>query len=293
MTTVTPFGPDGSVDLEAAREHAACLARAGVVRLVPAGNTGEFSSLEPFELLDLVGATREAAPEALVVAGIGGALPSALSLTRESLAAGADGVMAHHPAHTHLGRRGVEAYYRAIAEEADGKAFLYNRTHRVPDEVLVALVRERAVWGVKYAVNDLLAFHRAREQAPEGVWICGTAELWAPFFHQLGADGFTSGLANAAPALALAMESALQAGDLARALELRELARPFEELRAEEDSAKNVPAVRAAMELAGLRTGPPRPPLSALEAEDERRVATIWRSWTEAGLAGELLTSSR
>jgi len=285
VTTVTPFGADEGVDLETARKHAAFLARAGITRLVPGGNTGEASSLEPFEVVELVRVTRESAPEALVVAGVGGALPTALSLTRESLAAGADGVMVHHPAHTHLGRRGLEAYYRAIAGAADGRALLYKLTHRVPDELVVSLVRERAVWGVKYAVRDLAAFQRAREQAPEGVWICGTAELWAPFFHQLGADGFTSGLANAAPVLALAMEEALAAGDLARALELRELARPFEELRAEEDAAKNVPAVRSIVELAGFRCGPPRPPLAPLEPADEERVRQVWAAWVEQGFA--------
>jgi dihydrodipicolinate synthase/N-acetylneuraminate lyase len=69
-------------------------------------------------------------------------------------------------------------------------------------------------------------------------------------------------------------------------MELRELAREFEELRAEEEAAKNVPAVRFAMELAGFPPGPPRPPLAPLEEADERRVAAIWSAWSEAGVAG-------
>jgi 4-hydroxy-tetrahydrodipicolinate synthase len=285
-TTVTPFRGDGTVDLDAVRKHVSFLFAAGVERLVPAGNTGEFSSITADEVVDLVRATREAAPGALVYAGVGGALPAALELAAETLAAGADGILVHHPSHTHLGPAGLDTYYRRLAAAADGNVFLYKRSHRVADALVVQLAREGVVRGVKYAVNDLLAFQHAQEDAPNATWVCGTAELWAPFFHLLGADGFTSGLVNAAPRLSLALAEALRDGDLDRALELRALARDFEELRAEDDAAKNVPAVRAAMALAGFPPGPPRPPLARLEEADERRVAAAWSSWSAAGVAG-------
>jgi 4-hydroxy-tetrahydrodipicolinate synthase len=285
-TTVTPFRPDGSVDVDAVRRHVSFLVANGVERLVPGGNTGEFSSLTAAEVVAVTRATRDAAPDALVVAGVGGALPAALELTASTLAAGADGVMIHHPSHTHVGRRGLEEYYRRIAAAAGGRAFLYKRTHRLPDDLAVALAREGTVWGVKYAVNDLLGFDRACGRARDSVWLCGTAELWAPFFHLLGAAGFTSGLVNAAPRLSAALQAALDEGDLGRAMELRGLAREFEELRAEDDAAKNVPAVRSAMALAGFPTGTPRPPLAPLEDADERRIAAVWAQWGTHGVAG-------
>jgi 4-hydroxy-tetrahydrodipicolinate synthase len=284
-TTVTPFRPDGQVDVDAVRAHTSFLVGRGVERLVPGGNTGEFSSLTPEEVVAVTAATREAASGAVVVTGVGGPLPTALELTAEAFAAGVDGVMVHHPTHTHVVERGLEEYYRRIAAAADGCVLAYKRTHRVPDALLVALARGGVIQGVKYAVNDLPAFQRAREAAPEVEWICGTAELWAPFFHLLGARGYTSGLVNAAPELAVSMEAALREGDIARAMELRELARAFEELRAEDDAAKNVPAVRSATTLAGFATGPPRPPLAPLEEADERRVAAIWDAWTAHGVA--------
>lgn len=285
-TTVTPFATDGGVDAEAVRRHVSFLAANGVERLVPAGNTGEFSSLTAEEVVAVTRATREAAPDALVFAGVGGPLADALALTAAVLDVGADGLLVHHPAHTHVGRRGLEEYYRRIAAAADGNAFLYKRSHRVPDELVVALAQDGSVLGVKYAVNDLQAFERSQAAAPGALWICGTAELWAPFFHLLGAHGFTSGLVNAAPALSVAMEAALREDDVVRALELRALVRDFEQLRAEDDAATNVPAVRAAMALAGFPAGDPRPPLAPLEEKDKRRVAAVWAAWTEAGAAG-------
>ena len=284
-TTVTPFRPDGTVDAEAVRAHVSFLTTSGVERLVPGGNTGEFSSLTREEVITVTRATREAAPDAVVVTGVGGALPSALELTGEALAAGADGVMVHHPAHTHVSERGLEEYYRQIAVAADGRVLAYKRTHRLSDALVIALARDGVVQGVKYAVNDLRAFQRGQEAASSVAWICGTAELWAPFFHQLGADGYTSGLVNAAPKLAVSMDAALREGDMGRAMELRELAREFEELRAEGESAKNVPAVRSAMTLAGFAPGPPRPPLAPLDEADERRVVAIWSAWSAHGVA--------
>jgi 4-hydroxy-tetrahydrodipicolinate synthase len=92
---------------------------------------------------------------------------------------------------------------------------------------------------------------------------------------------------NAVPGLSVAMEAALREDEIVNALELRALARDFEQLRAEDDSAKNVPAVRAAMARAGFPSGDPRPPLAPLEEEDDRRIAAVWAAWTEAGVVGE------
>jgi 4-hydroxy-tetrahydrodipicolinate synthase len=286
VNNVSFFDRKGHLDRQAVGEHAAFLAAAGVVRIVPAGNTGEFASLDTTESLALLRATRDAVPEGVVVLGVGGALPVVNAVTREALANGADGVMLHEPSHTHISRTGLERYFREIGNAAEGRVLLYKRHHdRLPDDIAVELVREGLAWGVKYGVNDLVAFQRARESAPEGLWICGTAEMWAPLFHPLGANGFTSGLANAAPGLALAMESAFRTNDLNSLFELRSLVRPFEELRAEDDAAKNVPAVRTALEFAGFQSGHPRLPLTPLEPADVRRVSEIWDTWTAAGFA--------
>jgi 4-hydroxy-tetrahydrodipicolinate synthase len=284
VTLVTPFGDDGAIDLDRFAEQVRGLADADIDHLVPAGNTGEYSSLTPSEIVELVSVTREAAPDTVVVAGVGGDLHGARELTARCLAAGADGVMVHHPSHTFVSASGLEAYYRELLAEADGRALLYKRGHVVPDALLARLLDGGAAWGVKYAVNDLVAFDRARRSAPDGLWLCGTAELWAPFFALLGARGFTSGLACVAPRLPLAMDAALRVGDYADAMRLRELAAPFEALRAEDGASKNVPAVRAALTLSGLDVGPPRPPLAALEAGDVERVAAVLGDWREAGL---------
>ena len=100
------------------------------------------------------------------------------------------------------------------------------------------------------------------------VWICGTAERWAPFFFQAGAEGFSSGMGNFIPGKSLAMRDALKAKNYDRAMEIREIFVAFEELRARHQAANNVPAVKYAMDQATLYGGPVRPPISDLTPED-------------------------
>ncbi len=289
VTLTTPFTADGDLSRSVLAEQVRFLRAHGCRRLIPGGNTGEYFSLTPHEVLACVETTRAAAPDALVLAGVGGELGSASELAREVISAGADGIMIHHPVQPFVGWQGLRDYYRSLLERADGKAILYKRSHAVPDDLLTDLLRDGEAWGVKYAVNDLAAFAAAVAEVPEAAWICGTAELWAPFFALAGACGFTSGLANAAPRITAMMEAALQTADFALAMEIRELARPFEELRAENAAAKNVPAVRAAARLAGFEVGDPRPPISALGEHDLSRVRQIWHRWEESGIIPDRL----
>jgi 4-hydroxy-tetrahydrodipicolinate synthase len=285
LTNVTPYQADGSIDYALYREHVSWLAAAGVERHVPAGNTGEYSSLSVQEVLDLTEATREAAPDIFVLTGVGGAIGPTIELATEALARGADAVMLHHPTHTHVSSDGLGDYCRRIAEATEGRTILYKRDNRLGDELILELLREEAALGVKYAVNDLIAFKQAQAALPGATWLCGTAELWAPFFHLLGAVGFTSGLANAAPAAGLAMEQALASDDIVAAMDVREHVRDIEELRQGDSFAYNVPTVRSLMALAGFDIGPARPPLGGLDAAGAKRVERAWQAWAVAGLA--------
>src|ERR1700692_3682350 len=89
VTTVAPYTSSGDLDTEAVALHVAAMYRAGVQRFVPGGNTGEYFSLEPSELLAQVTATREGAPEAIVFCGVGGALSTAVTLAKHAVAEGA------------------------------------------------------------------------------------------------------------------------------------------------------------------------------------------------------------
>ncbi len=275
--SVTPFS-NGGVDLEGVASNARFLAAAGVRVIVCGGNTGEFYALSPAELRAIVEATVAAVPpETLVIGGTGYRPEVAIELAAEAVAAGAGAVMLHYPVNPGLGEEGLARYYAEIAAWVAAPLVLYVRGPLLTERVLEPVRGELA--GVKYAVPDLAGFARLAAAAPELVWICGLAEGWAPFFWQAGASGFTSGLANVAPRLALALRDALRTGDTAAAMQLWWELLPFEQLRDRHARANDVAVVKAALDRVGLAGGPARPPLSSLSEEDAAELDGILAAW--------------
>jgi 4-hydroxy-tetrahydrodipicolinate synthase len=290
VTPPTPFSEDGdSVLYDELRENVAYLVDAGIPVLLPCGNTGEYYSLSDDERVRIVEQTAAAAgDDAAVVAGAGGSTKHVLQLADRYREAGADGIMLMHPGHTYVHRDGLRRYFERIAAGTELGVVLYKRGPEVMDELLVDLTEIENVVGVKYAVNDVSAFSRAVERSSgDAVWSNGIAERFAPSFLFEGAKGFTSGIGAFVPELPLALMEALRNGEWARARQLRELARPYEELRdgtgpnSPFASANNVPAVKYGMELAGLYGGPVREPLTGLSEADEERAEALYREITE------------
>ena len=291
FTTTTPFAAEGgSVLHDEVEAHAEFLTERGARLLVPCGNSGEYYSLGPDERVAVAETTIEAAgEEATVVPGVGGSLPAARDLARRYESAGADGLLVMHPAHTYVHRRGLVEYYRALADATDLGVVLYVRGPTVDREVLAALAEDEQVVGVKYAIDDVKAFSAAVAADPgDLVWINGLAERFAPAFAVEGAAGFTTGIGNFAPEAPLSLLEALRQGDWERAKSVREIVRPYEDLRESPGvdnatpAANNVPAVKFGMELAGLYGGPVRPPLVDLAEEDQPHARECYRRIVES-----------
>jgi 4-hydroxy-tetrahydrodipicolinate synthase len=71
----------------------------------------------------------------------------------------------------------------------------------------------------------------------------------------------------------------LQDGAWLEAMRIWRVIRPFEELRARHDSGNNVPAVKEAMELAGvIPSSAVRPPLAPLSPADRAELADALRA---------------
>lgn len=280
VTTITPFDPDGEVDERALTAHCRWLVESGIEALVPCGHVGEYCSLTSAEVARVVEVTAAAAgPGCLVIAGVGGAAREAARQARDAEAAGASAILIHHPTHVHIDRRGLRRYYLDIIDASGLPAIIYKRSHSLDDRLLASLVELEQVVAVKYGVNDPHALSRLTAACRHGVaWMCGTAERWAPFFYLAGARGFFSGAANFAPRQSVALLAALEAGDYPSAMALRTAFVEFEDLREEDASAKNVPAVKSALRLTRGTSSAVRSPLSELTTEDDVRVSAYLAS---------------
>ncbi len=280
FTTATPFAEGGDrVDREALGENVRSLAADGAELFIPCGTTGEYYSLSDDERTAVVEATVDAAPEdAAVVAGAGGATAEAIALIEAYEDAGADAAMVMYPRHTYVHEEGLIDYYRAIADATDLGIVVYKRGPLLSERVIEAVAGIENVVAVKYAVNDVTEFSRLAASITDVVWLNGVAERYGPAYALEGAEGLTTGIGNFIPGPVLALYDAIESGDWERAREIRDLLRPFEELRAESGggpafgAAKNVPVVKYGLDLQGLSGGPVREPLVELADEDRERV---------------------
>ncbi|WP_405781774.1 dihydrodipicolinate synthase family protein [Streptomyces sp. NBC_00859] len=283
---VTPFAGDGTIDERAHRALLHRLTGAGVRTLTPNGNTGEFYALTPEERRRVTELTADAVAGTAggtVLAGVGHDLPTATAAARHARDCGAGMVMVHQPVHPYVSQDGWVDYHRAVADAVPELGVVpYLRDPHLAGARLAELGELCPnVIGVKYAVPDSARFAAFARDAGLGrfVWIAGLAELYAPSYFACGATGFTSGLVNVAPGLALELLAALRAGEYAAAMRIWERVRPFEELRAAERSADNVAVVKEALASLGLCRRDVRAPSRALTGERRAEVAAIVARW--------------
>jgi 4-hydroxy-tetrahydrodipicolinate synthase len=283
---VTPFAEDGSVDAGCYARLVTRLLDGGVTAVTPNGNTGEFYTLTPQERqLVLETCSRAAADRAVVVAGVGLDVQTAVAEARAARDSGAHAVMIHQPVHPYLSPAGWVDYTATVAAAVPELGVLpYLKSRAVTGGHIAELARRAPnVIGLKYSVDDPVHFAATRADAGEDrlLWIAGLAEPYAPAYWQAGARGFTSGLANVAPRLALDLLAALRAGDAARVQEVWLRLRRFEELRARNGAADNVAVVKEALHQRGLCRRDVRPPGHVLGPDAAREVTAATAGWPD------------
>lgn len=279
---ITAFDESDAVDLDGVEATAAFLVAGGIPAVVPLGNTGEFYGLTDVERRVVVEATvRTVAGRGAVIVGVGLSATTAAEAARHAADVGADAVMVHQPANPFVTGHGLCAYYESIAAASGLPLVPYVKHPALTLDEIVAIAELSDVVGIKYAVNDLPLFAHAveRTRGESVVWICGTAETWAPFFFSAGAEGFTSGLVNVTTSLSLELLDALRDGDRDRALDVWAHIRPFEELRARRGEGYNVAIVKEALRQLGRPAGAVRPPASAAGLAERQAITTLLDTW--------------
>jgi 4-hydroxy-tetrahydrodipicolinate synthase len=278
---VTPFREDRGVDYDLLERNIEFLIASGLGVIVPCGNTGEFYALSVEEALAVTRFVVErVGGRTAVLAGIGYDLGTAREMALAAQKAGADAVMVHQPVHPYVMTGGLIRYYSDIARSIEIGVVLYARHEAIDREVLSRVADIENVLAIKYAINDLPRFADLVQSGEASVvWVCGTAEMWAPFFFVAGAEGFTSGLVNIAPEMSLTMLDGLRRGDAEVVRTVWRQVAPIERLRAKNHSGNNVSVIKEGMNLVGLPAGRVRAPLGELDEADRQELIRILRSW--------------
>lgn len=158
---VTPFGADGSLNVDGARKLATHLVDNGSDGLVVAGTTGESPTLTHDEKLALFEAVAgEVGDRATVIAGTGSPnTAETIELTKEvAQIGGITAVLVVTPYYSKPPQNGLLAHYRAVADASPLPIMLYDipgRTgRRVEIPTMVELAAHENIVADKDAVGD-------------------------------------------------------------------------------------------------------------------------------------------
>ena len=281
---VTPFAPDGSLDIPAAMRLANHLVDAGCDGLVISGTTGESPTTTDAEKLTLLRAVLEAVGDrARVIAGAGTyGTAHSIQLAQACAAEGAHGLLVVTPYYSRPPQAGLLAHFTAVADATPLPVLLYDIPPRsvvpIEFETLRALAAHPNIVGVKDAKGDLHA--GAQLMAETGlVYYSGDDPLNLPWLA-MGATGFISVISHLAAGQLRDLLSAFASGDVTTARKINVGISPLCNAMSR---LGGVTLSKAGLRLQGIEVGDPRLPQVAATPEQidaltaDMRAASVLR----------------
>jgi len=271
VAMVTPFGQDGSLDLDAAQKLASHLVDSGNDGLVLSGTTGESSTTTAEEDGRLLAAVLEAVGDrATVVAGVGNNdTRKSVELARQAVTVGAHGLLIVSPYYSKPPQSGLVRHFTDVASAGNGlPVMLYDIPGRtgvqIARETYDVLARNEHIVAVKDAVGDFYA----------GAWLMRETSLalysgddavnlaWLAY----GAAGVVSVVGHVAAREYAAMVGAVDDGDLVTARRINDQLLPA--VRGLMTHTQGAITAKASLQLLGqLEHRTVRPPL--VDATDD------------------------
>jgi len=261
---VTPFTKEGELD-EAALRRLVRFCLPHVDGFVPCGTTGEFVYMSPDErqrvlevVLDEVGGAKP------VIAGTGAAgTREAIELASAAKEAGASACLVVTPYFLHPSDKGVYQHFYEIAKAVDIPIILYNIPQAVdrylPRQVIEDLADIPNIVGLKDSSGNLTYMMEVLEFAGDRINVLvGHDEVVLPALAA-GASGMI--LAQVFPEIWQRIYRAVGEGDLATARKLQRSVQKLARIFCRHGGAV---AVKAALNMMGVKVGRPRRPLKAV-----------------------------
>ena len=276
---VTPFTPDGSLDLPAAARLANHLVDGGCDGLVISGTTGESPTTTDAEKLALLRAVLEAVGDrARVIAGAGSYdTAHSIRLATACAAEGAHGLLVVTPYYSRPPQAGLLAHFTAVADATPLPVLLYDIPPRsvVPIEfdTLRVLAAHPNIVGVKDAKGDL---HGGTQLMSETglAYYSGDDALNLPWLA-MGATGFISVISHLATGQLRDLLSAFASGDVTTARKINVAIAPLTNAMSR---LGGVTLSKAGLRLQGIEVGDPRLPQVPATAEQIDALAADMRA---------------
>ena len=283
VAIVTPMCDNGEVDYEQFTKLLEFQIANGTDAIIVCGTTGEASTLTHEEHLEVIRyCVKVVAGRVPVVAGTGSnCTKTAIYLSQEAEAAGADGLLVVSPYYNKATQKGLYAHFKAIANSVKIPIILYNIPGRtgcnILPETIVKLCKEvENIVGVKEATGNLSQVARLAALADGAVDIySGEDGLIVPIMS-LGGLGVISVLSNIAPAQTHEICQKYLDGDVKGSCKMQLEA--LELIDALFCEVNPIP-VKKALNLMGMNGGTLRMPLSEMEPGNVERLEKAMRDY--------------
>jgi 4-hydroxy-tetrahydrodipicolinate synthase len=280
----TPFGPDGSLDLDGVQRVAKHLVAHGHDGLVVSGTTGESPTTTKEEDGETLAAVRDAVgPDVKLVAGVGtNDTATSTFLAAQARERGADCVLLVTPYYNKPGQRGMLHHFRQVADAAEIPVMLYDVPGRTGSTIALESYEEMIGWESIVAVKDAVGdMPRAAKLAQLGYALYSGDDINTLGFLAHGACGLVSVVGHAAGKELASMIDQFLGGDHQGALAT------YQRLLPAMEAVMGVPnygatTAKASLQLLGVLDN--RNVRSPLVALDDDEVAALRTGLTTAGL---------
>ena len=268
---ITPFTPDGALDLDGAVALASWLVEQGNDGLVLAGTTGESPTLTHDEQIALVEAV-SGAVDCHVIAGAGSNdTAAAVELTRRCGAAGADAILTVTPYYNRPSQLGLFNHFRSVAEATDLPVMLYDIPPRsgrkIHTDTILRLADEVPnIVAVKDAAGDVAETARLVAASPAGFEVYSGEDSLTLALLAVGVVGVVSVASHWATPETVVMMEAFFSGDVAAATEANRRLIPSWDFESGDLTPNPIPS-KAMMKVLGMPGGDCRPPMGPEPAD--------------------------
>jgi 4-hydroxy-2-oxoglutarate aldolase len=265
----TPFDERDGIDLGRLRAALARWLTTPLAGFIVLGSNGEAPLLDEDESDYVVGAARDVVPAGrpfIVGAGRESTRATAAA-TRRAAALGADAVLVRTPGFFKI-QMTADAFvrhYHAVADASPVPVLLYNFTAvtgvTLPIDAVAMLSRHPNIVGMKESGGDVMRIGDLVAATPDDFDVLAGSPSTFHASLCVGATGGILALGLVVPEACVRLFELTRAGRQDEALALQQRLLPLANLLG---STYGVPGLKAALELVGYDTGPPRPPLLPL-----------------------------
>lgn len=276
---VTPLKEDGAFDLDRFADQIEFLIEKGVHGLITGGSTGENYAQTVEERLELAKFMVDRVKGRLpVIVGTGAMrTPDSVALAVGARELGADALLLGTPPYSVPTEHENALNALTIDRAADLPIILYNYPGRMGvhmgEEFLNRVSRSRNVIGIKESSGDINRVHLLARNFPHIQMSCGMDDQALEFFAW-GARSWICAGSNFLPEEHVYLyETCVVNGDFVKGRRIMSAMLPL--MTVLEQGGKFIQCIKHGTTMAGVPTGPMRPPLKGLNKDEKRELEQV------------------